>query len=82
MGIHCDLDASFVFTYTADLGQGLTEHEVDHVFTGTFVGTPAPDPREVESWGWMSLGQLRKDLTDNPARYSAWLPLALREFRD
>jgi isopentenyl-diphosphate delta-isomerase len=81
MGIHCDLEESFVFTYTADLGQGLSEPEVDHVFTGTFVGAPAPDPGEVESWGWMSLPRLRDDVAANPHRYSAWLPIALRELR-
>jgi isopentenyl-diphosphate delta-isomerase len=81
MGIRCELKESCVFTYTAVLEKGLTEHEVDHVFTGCFAGAPLPNPGEVQSWGWMSLPQLKEDLSRNPERYSAWLPIALREIR-
>ncbi|HET9425175.1 MAG TPA: isopentenyl-diphosphate Delta-isomerase [Gemmatimonadaceae bacterium] len=79
MGIACDLTPRFVFRYRAGLDGGLTEHELDHVFTGRFTGTPSPDPREVEAWGWMSLPALAADCETSPHRYSAWLPIAVRE---
>lgn len=79
MGISCELTPRFSFVYSASLDHGLTEHELDHVLTGRFSGTPSPDPREVDSWGWMSLPALVADCAASPERYSAWLPIALRE---
>ncbi len=77
MGVVCDLEHVVTFEYRADVGQGLLEHEVDHVFRGTFAGTPAPDATEVSDFRWIGLGDLQEDCVANPERYSAWLPLAL-----
>lgn len=79
MGIDCDLEARFAFTYRADLGSGLVEHELDHVFTARFAGAVCADPAEVDSWGWMPLGRLQSECAAEPARFTAWLPIALRE---
>lgn len=79
MGISPPLDERFVFTYRAELGRGLVEHECDHVLIGRFGGVPAPDPREVSAWGWMKPLELMADCTANPGRFTAWLPIALAE---
>ena len=81
MGITASLTPAFSFIYRVDLGNGLVEHELDHVFTGTFQGTPAPDPAEVESWEWVTLAKVIADCEAEPERYSAWLPIALRELQ-
>jgi isopentenyl-diphosphate delta-isomerase len=36
LGIDVELSEKFNFIYKADVGNGLWEHELDHVFTGTF----------------------------------------------
>lgn len=77
MGLDCELTHVSAFEYTASVGAGLVEHEIDHVFTGTFDGVPAPDPAEVSAWAWVTLDSLRRDCQRQPERYSAWLPLAL-----
>ena len=77
MGVECTLTHVVTFEYRADVGLGLLEHEVDHVFRGDFVGTPAPDAAEVSDFRWVGLAELRRDCMDSPERYSAWLPLAL-----
>ena len=77
MGVQCELRHVGTFEYRADVGQGLVEHEVDHVFTGRFAGAPTPDPAEVSEFQWVHLDDLVNDMRDNPGRYSAWLPLAL-----
>jgi isopentenyl-diphosphate delta-isomerase len=82
MGIECELRAAFSFIYRADLGNGLVEHELDHVFIGTFAGTPKPAALEVQAWAWASLSALAKDCETNPGHYSAWLPLALAELSE
>jgi isopentenyl-diphosphate Delta-isomerase len=77
MGVECELTHVVTFEYRADVGEGLLEHEVDHVFRGTFSGAPNPDAAEVGSWAWRYLAELETDCAANPERYSAWLPLAL-----
>ena len=79
MGIACALRPAFRFTYRADLGGGLSEHEVDHVFVGRCETEPDPDPAEVMEWKWVRLDDARADLRRRPQRYTAWFGLALDE---
>ena len=77
MGIvECDLKEVFGFTYNLKVGD-LIEHEFDHVFWGTFEGNPKPDPAEVESWKWVNLIELKKDIKENPGKYTAWFKIIL-----
>jgi isopentenyl-diphosphate delta-isomerase len=77
MGVECELTHVVTFEYRADVGEGMLEHEVDHVFRGSFSGAPTPDAAEVSGFRWELLADVRKDCAANPERYSAWLPLAL-----
>jgi isopentenyl-diphosphate delta-isomerase len=81
MGFDCALTHQFSFVYRADLGGGLVEHEVDHVFTGRFAELPEPDPAEVSEWRRTPVAALLLDLERNPRRYSAWLGQALDGLR-
>jgi len=76
MGFDCPLKEVFSFTYKVKLGN-LFEHEHDHVFVGTFDGEPQPDPQEVEDWKWADLGELERDVKENPDRYTYWFKQAL-----
>jgi isopentenyl-diphosphate delta-isomerase len=77
MGFDCGLEEAFTFVYRAPLEKGLVEHELDHVLTGRFAGTPRPDPSEVEEWRSMPVAELLGDVEANPSRYSAWFRPAL-----
>ena len=66
-------------TYRAGLEGDLVEHEIDHVLTAAWSGTPAPDPAEVEEWRWISPAELEEELRKDPSSFTAWLPLAWRE---
>lgn len=77
MGFACDLRHLFTFSYRADLDQGLSEHEIDHVFVGVYDGEPAPNPGEVAEWRWVRPGTLRAELTRAPDRFTRWLAPAL-----
>lgn len=72
MGIDCPLEPAFVFTYRADVGGGLVEHEYDHVFLARCDDDPAPDAREVDAWRWVSVARLADEVTDEPERFTAW----------
>ena len=71
MGISCPLTPAFSFIYEADLGE-LREHEYDHVFVGSWEGSPEPDPREVSEWRWMGADDVRADVAAHPERYTFW----------
>lgn len=76
MGIECDLKEIFSFIYKAKVGN-LIEHEFDHVFLGKFDGKPQPDEKEAEDWKWIEPEELRKDIKENPEKYTYWFKLIL-----
>lgn len=78
MGLTCDLERAGWFIYKAVVGEDLIEHELDHLFIGTYEGDPAPNANEVSDWRWEHPVQIAKDLVARPHRYSAWLAPALR----
>lgn len=82
MGFRCALEQAFSFVYRADVGQGLIEHELDHVFIGHYTGPVVPDPAEVAGTCWMHLDELHASLRSEPHRYTAWLPICWDRFRE
>jgi len=50
MGIDTNIEFAFKFIYKSPLDKDLVEHEFDHVFIGTFNGTPSINKEEVEDW--------------------------------
>ncbi len=77
MGFDCKLKEIFSFIYKTNFGNGLTEHEYDHVFLGKFNGTIIPNPNEIEDWKWINLNELKKDLKENPDNYSYWFRIII-----
>lgn len=59
--------------YRAKLPNGLVEHEVDHVFVGTWEGDPSPDAAEVSAWRWAEVPALRAEMDQSPDRFTPWL---------
>lgn len=82
MGIICDLQKSFDFIYKAQLANGLTEYEFDHVFIGRFDGFAKPNPKEVMAYKWISISRLQKELEDNPERFTPWFIIAIPRILD
>lgn len=82
MGIlECNIRRVSSFLYRTAVGNGLVEHEVDHVLIGEWSGEPLPDPSEVSEWRWMTEAALLADLAMNPDRYTPWLAGVLRHCR-
>jgi len=80
MGIKTELKKEFEFTYKEVLGNGLTEHEFDHVLIGNFNGNPILNKDEVEDWKWMSLEEIKKDINENQEDYTVWFVIAFDYF--
>ena len=76
MGFTTPLEKVFHFTYKAELENGLTEYEFDHVFIGIYDGDVYPDPIEVSDYSYQSLESIRENLKFNPDQYTSWFRLA------
>ncbi|MGC8776934.1 MAG: isopentenyl-diphosphate Delta-isomerase [Candidatus Micrarchaeia archaeon] len=72
MGFDCPLKEEFSFIYKADVGEGLTEYEFDHVFFGEFDGEPKLNPEEAASYKWAKLEDVANDIKKNPDLYTPW----------
>ncbi len=81
MGFDCDITEAFSFTYKADVGQGLTEHEFDHVFIGKYNDAPNINPEEVNDWKFMPTDKISEDITKFPDRYTVWFRIAFKELK-
>jgi isopentenyl-diphosphate delta-isomerase len=80
MGFQTELRKLFDFTYYANLDDGLTEHEFDHVMMGRFEGAPKPDPDEVMEWKWVDLMTIQEEIERHPACYTYWFRISLVPF--
>jgi isopentenyl-diphosphate delta-isomerase len=80
MGFDCELKQMFHFIYRAELDNGLTEYEYDHVYLGKYEGIPDPNPDEVCEWKWMDLDEVNDDIKKNPDTYTYWIKQAFNQF--
>ena len=79
MGMTCDMHEVYTFIYKAPVGQGLTEHEFDHVWIGQSDNIPQINRDEVESWKYMSLKDLSEDIKLHPELYTEWFKITFEE---
>lgn len=78
MGIDLQTEFAYKFIYKASLDHGLTEHELDYVYTAIFDGDPVINTEEVEAWKFVDIAALKKDIADNPDHYTYWFKLIIR----
>jgi isopentenyl-diphosphate Delta-isomerase len=76
MGFTTTLTKVFDFIYKAPFDNGLTEHEYDHVFTGTYDGAIVPDKSEVEDFCFKSMDSIKESLQLHPQKYTVWFKIA------
>lgn len=77
MGFDTDLKEAMEFVYFADVGKGMKEHEYLHVFTGRYNNGIKPNPEEVESFKWVNLDNLEKDIKENNSDYTEWFKISI-----
>ena len=67
--------------YRADVGGGLTEHEVVDLYTA--VATPSmplvPNPDEVMDTRWIRISDLMSEASDHAERFTPWIRIYLSE---
>jgi len=77
MGFDCDMEEKFSFVYKAEVGNGLTEHEYDHVIFGKYDGKPKLNKQEAMAYKWISLTKLKEELQRNPEDFTPWLRIVV-----
>lgn len=75
MGISTELTYLFHFVYRAELDNGLTEYELDHVFGGVTDSIPFPHSDEVEEYRYITFEQLALEIEQSPENFSEWFKL-------
>jgi isopentenyl-diphosphate delta-isomerase len=79
MGIQTPLQFLYSFLYKAELDNGLTEHELDHVFWGTSDHEPIINTSEVANYKYINVEELTTDMRRNPARYTEWFKICIED---
>jgi isopentenyl-diphosphate delta-isomerase len=82
MGLQCDLREIFSFMYKEQLDNGLTEHELDHVFIGNSDNLPVLNHHEVMDWRVVSYTDLEREMADNPAHFTVWFKRIYRKVNE
>jgi diphosphomevalonate decarboxylase len=79
MGFSAPLKTVGVFHYFAQLDNGYSENEIDHVLIGFCDTIEQPDfaPEEIQATQWMSITAIEQDLARHPKRYTPWFKQAL-----
>ena len=72
MGFDCPLKKAFHFTYRADVGKGLTEHEFDHVFFGFTDTLPSINKDEVNSWKYVPMEEIKERIEKNQSKNESY----------
>lgn len=80
MGISSELEYILKFKYKSPFENGLTEHEIDHIFVGQTDDEPLINPDEVSEFRYMSLSDIREDIYRNPYNYTSWFRIISRDF--
>ena len=82
LGVDCALKFVLRTHYRADVGNGLIEDEIVHLFVGAYDGTVTPDPAEVSGFDWVSRADLRKRIAATPEAYTYWFRHYMRSYAD
>ena len=74
----------FLFTthYRAQVGKGLVEDEMVHLFHGHYDGIVRPDASEVADFGWFSKEFLVTDTVRRPEAYTYWFRYYVARYAD
>lgn len=71
----CIPEERFSFVYYSRY-DGLSEYEYDHVFVADYEKEITPNPEEIAELRWVELARLKKELEEEPQKFSTWFLIA------
>lgn len=81
LGFTTLLEIIFSFTYRTVFDNGLTEHEFDHVLSGTYDGGLKPDNLEVKDVVYKSMAGIEEEIQSEPEKYTSWFLIAFPKIK-
>lgn len=77
MGMQCDLTPGLTLRYRVDVGQGLTEHELTHVFIGQSDRMPQLNLAEADAFVFREPTAILRHMAQQPDYYTPWFRACL-----
>lgn len=79
IGLTLPLKEIGIFTYKADVGGNLREHELDHVLIGYWENQSIiVNPEEVEILKWRKIDEVLSAINNTPTVFTAWFKETLK----
>ena len=85
LGVTLDLRETRIVEYSADVGNGLWEHERVHMFVGTAnadVLRVKPNPDEVAETRWFTADALHQHIRAQPEQFTPWFRIYVERYPD
>ncbi|MDB5249682.1 MAG: isopentenyl-diphosphate delta-isomerase [Segetibacter sp.] len=82
LGFSTPITKIFDFQYHAAFDNGLTEHEFDHVYVGTFSGKISPNPSEVQDYCYKKMDEIYNTIQTHSHKYTAWFCIAFPKVKE
>ncbi|MEQ8426067.1 MAG: isopentenyl-diphosphate Delta-isomerase [Cyclobacteriaceae bacterium] len=77
LGVDLNPIFSYKFIYNVVFTNSLIEHEFDHVFVGTFDGSPKINKKEIDEWKFVNQKELEDHVNTNPNQFTHWFKMIL-----
>ena len=79
MGMTCNLKHVFHFIYKVELDQGMSEHELDHVFIGQSDKAPILNIEEAEDFQYLKPQAIKNQIKEHPENFTEWFKICFSE---
>jgi len=79
--LQCPLNYAFSFKYMVHFNNGLTEHELDHVFIGQTDDLPKINKTEIAEWKYAKCEDIQNDMEANPESYTEWFKICFQKLQ-
>ena len=82
IGITARLKHLGTVSYCLNVGGGLVEHELDHIYAGVSDGSPRLNPAEADAYKLLGWEDLQQELVAAPGHFAAWFCHIMDSFGD
>lgn len=79
LGFTCPLEYKGKIRYQASYEDIGSENELCPVLVGEYNGEVLPNKEEVNNFKWVNFDELKKDVSENPDKYTPWLKMELEQ---
>ncbi len=79
LGFTTNLKHIYKFYYRAEYKKIGSENEICYVLLGNYDGQVKSNPQEVNDYRWIKIAELKKDILNNPEKYTPWFKKEIKQ---